>query len=368
MLTVFQNSTQANTPKIWSLLSVTGGTYLIMLLLLSCVRVFAADERTEEEQSFFRTIVDRMRIFATIELEAIYEKDFENKNVNDQEVNFDLEVQLDILAWLWGMVVYARDQSDSELEEAYIALFDTGDRPFYFSVGKMELPFARYDTNMISDPFTLEIAEAFDPAVRLDVEYQDIGASAFAAKGSRFRTDNSALRLFGGSMGYAFETDDLGLSVGAGWINNIYSSDEMSLFLREEELVLKDPVPAFTLHGICEIEPFELMVEYVGAADDPKFIEEDEIEKSKPPRTWNIELGYTFDILEWETTLAIAYQGSRNCLDFLPERRLSGGIIIGITDNVLFSFEYAHDDDHSRSDEGTGEDARTISFQLELEF
>ena len=354
------------------ILSITRVATGIVVLFLQHTVLFASApslaEEVIEEKKLYEKIADRVRIFATIELEAIYEKDFENKKTDEHQLNVDLEGEVEFFERLWGFGTWAYDQEETELEELYVTLFDLETVPVSLSIGKIELPFALYDTNMVSDPFTLEIAETFETAVRLDYEYDEFFASVFSGHGRRFRDNNCLFRLFGASCEYTLEYDEVVVSMGAGWMNNIYSSDELSFFLGDENLILKDPVPGFSLNFLCEVEPFDLMVEYVSATDDPEFIEEDEIEKGNPPQVWNVELGYTFDLFEWETTVAFGYQGSDNALDFLPERRLSGGFIVAIADNIKASFEYAYDTDYSRSDGGTGEDGNVVSFQLELEF
>ena len=128
MPTLFQDSTGRRTPSILRKVRATGGALSIALLLVTCAAALAADDQAEENKSLVKSIADRVRFFATIELEAIYEKDFENKSNDDHEANFDLEVQVEIFDWLWGKVLYARDQSVSEFEDAYVTLFDTGDR------------------------------------------------------------------------------------------------------------------------------------------------------------------------------------------------------------------------------------------------
>ena len=328
----------------------------------------AQDPAEEDTNTLYKKIAERVRLFATIELEAIYEKDFEHKKTDEHQANMDLEGEVEFFDWLWGFAKWAYDQEETELEELYLTFSNIEAMPVVLSIGKIELPFALYDTNMVSDPFTLEIAETFETAVLLEFEQEEFFASVFAAHGRKFYDNNRLFRLFGASCEYTLEYDEVVVSVGTGWMNNLFTSDEASFFLSDEELVLKDPVPAFSANFLCEVDPFDLMVEYVTCTDDPEYIEEDEIEKGKPPQVWNVELGYTFDLFEWETTLAFGYQGSDNALDFLPERRLSGGFIVAIADNIKASFEYAHDTDYSRSDGGTGKDGNVVSFQLELEF
>ena len=108
-----------------------------------------------------------------------------------------------------------------------------------------------------------------------------------------------------------------------------------------------------------------LIGEYVAAMDDLEFTNNPKLEA---PSAYNIELGYSFEIMGKETTLGIAYQGTDNCGGILPETRLVASIGVGLGDNVGLALEYAHNDDYDLSDAGTGDEADIRTVQHALEF
>jgi hypothetical protein len=70
-----------------------------------------------------------------------------------------------------------------------------------------------------------------------------------------------------------------------------------------------------------------------------------------------------------ETVFALAWQGTDEALALeLPEDRYMGCLSVGLIDGLTFSLEYAHDEDYSKSDGGTGDNADTVTTQLSLEF
>ena len=77
---------------------------------------------------------------------------------------------------------------------------------------------------------------------------------------------------------------------------------------------------------------------------------------------WNTEVGYTFDFLGKETTLAAGYQGTDNGMDFLPERRFLSMISVGIFHCTTLSLEYLNDK-YENGDKG-----EALTTQLAIEF
>ena len=105
--------------------------------------------------------------------------------------------------------------------------------------------------------------------------------------------------------------------------------------------------------------------EYVAAMDDIEFTNNPKLES---PSAYNIELGYTFELMGKETTLGVAYQGTDKCGGILPETRLVASIGVGLGENVGVALEYAQNDDYDVSDGGTGDEADIFTVQLALEF
>ena len=107
----------------------------------------------------------------------------------------------------------------------------------------------------------------------------------------------------------------------------------------------------------------------VGGTDNPEFsvgglsfVEVDTRE------AWNVEFGYTFEMIGKETTFVIAYQGTDECGGFLPKKRYMASIGMALGEYVGVSLEYAHDEDYDENDGGTDDDADIITMQLAVEF
>ncbi len=63
-----------------------------------------------------------------------------------------------------------------------------------------------------------------------------------------------------------------------------------------------------------------------------------------------VELGYTFEISGFETTIAAGFQASDKAAGILPENKYLGTIGVAINDYLSVVAEYASADDYSAID------------------
>ena len=242
--------------------------------------------------------------------------------------------------------------------------------PFYLSIGKMYVPFGNFESNMISDPLTLEIAETRESALQVGFEYSGFYGSMYVFNGDIDEDgDDDEIKCFGANAGYALENDDMSLDVGLGWINNMMDSDGMGDLLDDVGLALEDYSGGFCVHAIFNSGPFIVIGEYVGGTDDPAlsfgggpFVEVDALS------AWNVECGYTFNMIGKESTFAIAYQETDECSKFLPEKRYMASVGMALGEYFGVALEYAHDEDYDVNDGGTDDDADIVTMQFALEF
>lgn len=134
---------------------------------------------------------------------------------------------------------------------------------------------------------------------------------------------------------------------------------------RDLHFKLKDYVGGFTGHVILTFSPFMVIGEYVAAMDDIAFTNDP---TKEAPRAYNIEIGYSFELMGKEATGGVGYQGTDKFGGILPKTRLLASIGVGLGKNVGMALEYAHDEDYDVSDGGTGDEADIVTVQLALEF
>lgn len=313
-------------------------------------------------------ITDKIEVSGTIEVEANFtdsDADGDSSDISLATAELGVDVQLN--EQISGHLLYAwnddgTDDETFEVDEAFITYaFENA----FVTAGKLYVPFGVYETNMIQDPLTLEIGEVRDVAVVAGFDYDGIYGNAYVFNGEFDEADaDDQIKCFGANLGYAMEQDEMTLDAGMGWINNILESENDNAHLSDFDLTtLEDYVPGITAHITAGFGPFAFIAEYVAMLDDAESTDPAvaDVEKFS---ACNLELGFTTEIVEKETTFALGYQWTDDAeATDLPEKRYIGAVSVGIIENVGAALEYYHDDGY-----GEDNDADTVTAQLSLEF
>ncbi|MCK5540977.1 MAG: LbtU family siderophore porin [Deltaproteobacteria bacterium] len=318
-----------------------------------------------------KLIGKHLRIGGVVEVEIGFSEDYNDNNESDIVLaTITLDIDIDLHKYVKAHILLLWEEDDTEpvdLDEAYILLGNTEHFPLYLQIGKLYLPFGNFESHMISDPLTLGLGESRESAVILGIDFNGLHASAYAFNGDiNENRDDDEIKCFGLNAGYAFENETFNFDIGAGWINSIADSDGLTDALPGD---IKNYVAGVTAHAIFFWQGLTLIGEYLGATDEFEVSELNFKGSGAEPKTWNIELGYTFEISGHETVIALAYQGSDEALALeLPEERYLGSFGVGLADGLSLVVEYAHDEDYDEKDGGTGDNADTVTLRMALEF
>ena len=321
-----------------------------------------------------------MEMSGVVEVEANHTDPYEGPNENDLVLaTVEVGISAQINDWTSAEIILLHEEDDTDLEVdvGTITIADP-DAPWFVTTGQFYLPFGAFESNLISDPLTLEIAETRESALQAGFDMGRFNGSLYAFNGDNKKNNGRKNRIdnWGANLNYVHEGDNMNFGAGIGYINDIGDSDTIQDRIANLANLgsndIQDHVPGWTINAIAETGPFTLIGEYVRATDD---FEPGELPtfngsgSGAQPKAWNAEAGYGFSFMGRDSTIAAAYQGSKEAQDLdLPKRRTLLGWSINIMENTALSFEWAHDKDYSTSDGGTGEDADTITTQLAVEF
>jgi len=334
---------------------------------------------------------ERIEIGGLIEVEGVYVDPYEGSSESDLVLaTFELGIAAQVMDWVEAMasLLYEQDETDLEVDLAMITIANPEVTPVFFTAGQFYLPFGAYETNLVSDPLTLEIGETRQTAAQLGFVYQGFSGSFYAFNGDNKVDGDDNINSWGGNLAYAQEREDLTWTVGAGYINDLGDSDTLQdsvadnraarqleiaeLRPEDAERFSLDPTErtgGWTANLAIVYRDFNLIGEYLSATErfDPDSLSFKG--KGAEPAAWNIELGYRFEVFGKESVAAVAYQGTSEAVNLeLPETRWAVGWSIGLFDGTALSFEYAHDKDYSIGDGGTGNNANAFVAQLAVEF
>ena len=324
---------------------------------------------------------DRITISGVVEVEASFEG-YEAAGGDDEEssdlslATVELGVDAIITQHVSGHVLFLyEDGEDICVDEGFILLEGGDELPLYLKAGEFYLPFGNFESNMISDPLTLEMGETRETALEVGFENAGFYGGIYGFNGDVDEEgEDSEIDNFGLMVGYGTENDAFCLDVGVGYINNLTDSDGLSDALDEmqdeldddESLELRDYVDGINVHAILGFGPVIFIGEYTASLDDIELNyfdgTVDTVETLEKLNAWNLEVGYTFTVGEKEVVIALGCQGTDNMGDVLPETRILGSVGYGIFENTALALEYLHDE-YENDDE-----ADVITAQLAIEF
>jgi len=320
-------------------------------------------------------INERVTLSGVVEVEASSAEDFDGVATSDITLaTVGLGLDAEITEWVNAHLLLLYEEDDTEpmdLDKGTITLGNLEKFPIYLTAGKMYVPFGSFESNMISDPLTLELGETRESAAQVGFEASGFYGFFYAFNSDINETgDDDKIASFGANAGYGYLNDKMSLDLGIGWINNIAAADNLSGYFDDAGITEVQDYPAgLTAHLTLGYGPFMLIGEYLGALNAFDASELDFNGRGAEPSAWNFEAAYTRAIKGKETTFAVGYQKTDEALALeLPEERILGCIGVEIWENTSLALEYLHDEDYSVNEGGTGNDANAATVQMAVEF
>ena len=304
---------------------------------------------------------DKIHPSACIEVEASYEDyNFHDPSVRDTdtsdlvlatvEIGFDVDIAKHVKASLFFL--YEEDETDFDVDQGIITIDGADVVPLYVDLGKMYIPFGRFESHFIRDPLTLELGETNESAAVGGFRNDLLELSVGAFNGDIDETGKGSNHIDNYLASACFtlpETTvpDLDLTAGISWVSNIADSDGLQEVIEEvaeeakEEPTIKNHIGGFNTFIIASLlDKYFFNAEYLGAIDD---FEANELSfdggKSYRPEAWTIELacGVTDSL-----NLAVCYEGSNDCDDFLPKKQFGGVVSYELFKHTSVALEYLY--------------------------
>jgi len=314
-----------------------------------------------------------LTISGLVQVEARFNQDYNGTDSSElvvDELGLGIEAQVHKSVKAQIAFLYEQNATDLEIDEAYLTLGNSDVSPVSFTMGQLYVPFGNFESHMVSDPLTLEIAEARETAAQVGFETGGLSGSVYAFNGTTQDGVEDKIDHYGVNIGFAQETESLSYDFGLSYISDMGDSDGLSDALGANATSQAyDYVDGLGTHLLFNVGPVSFIGEYVMALDGFNAAHLAFNGNGAEPKAWNAEVGYTLEIAGKEGTLALGYQGTEEAIAMgLPETRLLAGLSLGIYENTTFSFEYRRDEDYGSGDSGTGNDADNVTLQLAVEF
>ncbi|MDL1980055.1 MAG: LbtU family siderophore porin [Deltaproteobacteria bacterium] len=296
---------------------------------------------------------DKIHPSACIEVEASYEDcNFHDTSEKDTdtsdlvlatvEIGFDVDIAKHVKASLFFL--YEEDATDFDVDQGIITIDGADVVPLYVDLGKMYVPFGRFESHFIRDPLTLELGETNESAAvgGFRNDWLELSLGVFNGDIDETGEKNHIDNYLASACFTLPETTvpDLNLTAGISWVSNIADSDALQEAI-EEEATIKNHIDGFNTFLIVSfLDRFFFNAEYLGAIDD---FEAGELSfdggESFKPEAWTIELacGVTDSL-----SLAVCYEGSNDCGDFLPKKQFGGVVSYDLFKHTSVALEYLY--------------------------
>ncbi len=201
------------------------------------------------------------------------------------------------------------------------------------SAGRMYVPFGKFDSHMVSDPLTLELAETQEEAVQIGLSSGNVSGSAYVFKDDE--DGGNKIDDYGINLDYATETVSAGVS---------YISD-----------VNDKATSGVGVYVAGQIGRFGVLAEH---------IQVDEItladESTAKPAASNLEVGFD---LGNDRTVAVAYQQTKEAEALeLPETATGIAYRMPVFEKASFAAEYRNNEAY----DGSKEDVVTLQVAYEF--
>ncbi len=299
---------------------------------------------------------DKIHPSACIEVEAFYEDyNFHDPSVRDTETS-DLKLatvafgfDVDIAKHIKGSLFFLYEEDDTEpieVDEGIITIDGADVVPLYVDLGKMYVPFGRFESHFISDPLTLELGETNESAAVGGFRNDWFELSVGAFNGDIDETgDENHIDNYLASAHFTLPektVPDLNLTAGISGMSNIADSNNLqTVGTGVSAATIKNHIGGFNTFIVASLlDRYFFNAEYLGAIDD---FEAGELSfdggKSFRPEVWTIELacGITDRL-----NLAVCYEGSNDCGDFLPKKQFGGVVSYDLFKYTSVALEYLY--------------------------
>jgi len=296
---------------------------------------------------------DKIHPSACIEVEASYEDyNFHDPSVRDTdtsdlvlatvEIGFDVDIAKHVKASLFFL--YEEDDTEFDVDQGIITIDGADVVPLHVDLGKMYVPFGRFESHFIRDPLTLELGETNESAAVGGFRNDWLELSLGVFNGDVDETGKGSSNHIDDYLASAVFTlpektvPNLDLTAGISGISNIADSDALQ---EEATATIKNHIGGFNTFIVASLlDKYFFNAEYLGAIDD---FEANELSfdggKSYRPEAWTIELacGVTDSL-----NLAVCYEGSNDCGDFLPKKQFGGVVSYDLFENTSVALEYLY--------------------------
>lgn len=280
---------------------------------------------------------DRITLSGQAEFLATH-SELEQGSENDLDVDnveLTIDAQVNELISLSATLKYEDDpegEDDLFVDEA-IAVIGREGSPLSLTVGKTAIPFGVIESATWTDPLTDDLTDNTDDLAMLSYARGGFSSDLYLFKGDQDNDEH--VNNAGLNLGYAF---DSGLSLGAGYLNNIGNTEAFDLGEKQS---------AWRLNAALELGELGFSAEWIQADAFDAL-------NGAEPSVWHLGTHYNTRIFGADGTLALGYSESDEAEGLeLAEKRLAASVSRELGANAELIAEYVHEEDYANEEVDT---------------
>ena len=263
------------------------------------------------------------------------------------------------------LLLYEEGEGDAPVMDEGTVNFSLGNNSS-IALGKLYLPFGTFETNLVSDPLTLELGETGEVALMYNFSSAGFDSSLYVFNGdsdtdATLADGNNTDLAYGLSLGYNMEESFM---INLGYLSNIADSDSLQSLT---DTNMTDFVAGIAFSTGFAFSSVSINLEYIAALDE--FQTGDlggDVPAGAKPSTTLVDLGID---IGGGFSIGAGYHGSSDAAFLgLPESVTALALGYEFAEDTSLAFEYATANDYAIADGGTGESASQILFLLAAEF
>ena len=356
-------------------------------------RINELESRLNQPQHSFASNLD---ISGVVELEAFSQNKLGDNDFDADLASIEVNIEAQVNPWTQAHVLLLHEAgSDQDLvvDEGFITL-SFAESAIQVIAGKQVMPFGRFESNMISDPLTLEMAETKDSAIITRFGDDQLHASLYFFKGDVQKSSrNNTTTQMGANLGYAIDTGDLQLDFGLAYLSDltetegsldalanddgltypvglIVTEDSLDTFVNYEgDVIVQRHVPSVALNTLVTAGNWHAIFEYIGATRSYRASDLAFDAKGAQPSSFNVEFSRDFSLAGKDLSVALAVQGTDQALGLQPTRqREMVSASYALQAQTSLTVEYMHASGYHPQHGSSDASADVISVQLAAEF
>lgn len=296
---------------------------------------------------------------------------------NDEDADLatiEVSIEAQVNPWTQAHVLLLHEAgSDQDLvvDEGFIT-FSFAESAIQVIAGKQVMPFGRFESNMISDPLTLEMAETKDSAVITRFGDDQLHASLYFFKGDVQKSSrNNTTTQMGANLGYAIDTGDLQLDFGLAYLSDLTETEGSLDALANDDghVIVQRHVPSVALNTLVTAGNWHAIFEYIGATRSYRASDLAFDAKGAQPSSFNVEFSRDFSLAGKDLSVALAVQGTDQALGLQATRqREMVSASYALQAQTSLTVEYMHASGYHPQHGSSDASADVISVQLAAEF